>query len=82
MAVNGVTVEDSEWMADVEQKFQEYIMSLYDQINEEEYVPADFTPLSGEPFCGCEVCNLRETLTFLIPHIIKGYNSGKITLEE
>jgi hypothetical protein len=82
VAINGVTVEDYEWMKDIEEKFQEYIMSLYDQLNEEDYVPADFVPLSGEPFCGCETCNLRETLTFLIPYIIKGYEAGKLTLEK
>jgi hypothetical protein len=38
--------------------------------------------LSEEPFCGCANCFWRETLFFLVPKIIKGYEEGKIELEE
>jgi hypothetical protein len=38
--------------------------------------------LSGEPFCGCNRCFWRETLFYIVPKLLHGYEEGKIELEE
>ena len=86
MSVNGLDLVDSEWMAKIESDYFDYFDHLYELLNEENYdepaMPSDFEPLSGEPFCGCHICNLRETIVFLAPLIIRGYKDGKIELEK
>jgi hypothetical protein len=38
--------------------------------------------LSGEPFCGCAQCFWRETLFYLVPRLLEGYEAGKVELFE
>lgn len=71
-------LEDDAWAKVLEQEFETYIWNCESTIDGEE--PDDFTPLSGEPFCGCQTCYTREQLFFLVPRIIRAYNEGKITL--
>lgn len=75
-------IHDEVWIADLQKQITQYTDSLYDQLYDEE-PGEDFTEtLSGEPFCGCDVCFWRETLTVLIPELILGYQGGKVTLVE
>lgn len=73
-------IEDSEWAKNLQDKYEEYMWNCESVIDGEE--PDTFTPLSGEPFCGCSTCYTREQLFFLVPQIIKAYKEGKITLNE
>ena len=49
---------------------------------------ADFMPppssvtATGYYFCGCQDCETREYIAFLIPRVIKGYLDGKLKIEE
>lgn len=36
------------------------------------------SPVSGELYCGCDVCLRRETVAYLIPVIVEGYKDGRI----
>jgi hypothetical protein len=75
------TVNDEAWAQDLEKGVEDYTDMLFEAVwdGTEEVVPET---LSGEPFCGCSSCFWRETLFFLVPKIIKGYEDGKLELEE
>lgn len=75
------TVNDESWAQDLEKGVEDYTDMLFEAVwdGTEEEVPET---LSGEPFCGCSSCFWRETLFFLVPKIIKGYEDGKLELEE
>jgi len=45
----------------------------------EEVIPET---LSKEPFCGCSPCFWRETLFYIVPRLLEGYENGKIELED
>jgi hypothetical protein len=74
-------VTDEAWAQDLEKGVEDYTDMLFEAVwdGTEEIVPET---LSGEPFCGCSSCFWRETLFFLVPKIIKGYEEGKLELEE
>ena len=38
----------------------------------------DFQTASGEPYCGCEVCDVREIFAFLIPAVLHLYEQKLI----
>ena len=71
-------LENEGWAKDLETKFEEYMWNCESMIDGEE--PDDFETLSGEPFCGCSTCVIREQLFFLTPKIIKAYKDGILTL--
>lgn len=73
------SITDVEWAQKLETEYEEYMWKCEETIDEED---SDFTPLSGEVFCGCTTCYSREQLFFLVPKIIKAYKEGKIELEE
>jgi hypothetical protein len=75
------SVNDEAWAQDLEKGVEDYTDMLFEAVwdGTEEVVPET---LSGEPFCGCSSCFWRETLFFLVPKIIKGYEDGKLELEE
>lgn len=75
------TVNDEAWAQGLEKGVEDYTDMLFEAVwdGTEEVVPET---LSGEPFCGCSSCFWRETLFFLVPKIIKGYEDGKLELEE
>lgn len=74
-------VNDEAWAQDLEKGVEDYTDMLFEAVwdGTEEVVPET---LSGQPFCGCSSCFWRETLFFLVPKIIKGYEDGKLELEE
>ena len=73
-------LEDDAWAKNLETQYEEYMWNCESAVDGEE--PDDFTTLSGEPFCGCGTCVIREQLFFLVPKIIKAYKEGKIVLTE
>ena len=81
MEPNKFVLTDEEWGKELEKGVEDYTDMLFeavwegadDQINE---------TLSKQPFCGCSACFWRETLFYLVPRIIAGYEDGKIVIEE
>lgn len=55
-----------------------YLMRLYESIDDESVDP---TTLSGLPFCGCDVCQTRETLVYLVPSILLIQRAGEAGLK-
>lgn len=88
MDINDFSIVDFTWSQDLENEFTEYISNCESLIDREFYEGTDFyestefETLSGQPFCGCETCYVREQLWFLVPRIIDGYKKGKITVQE
>lgn len=80
MSDKSFTVNDQEWAQELEKGVETYTDMLFEAVWDGED-SVDET-LSKEPFCGCSNCFWRETLFFLVPKIIKGYEEGKIELEE
>jgi hypothetical protein len=76
-------IADPEWAANLQTDLEEYMMGLYDSVDADPDSPeADPHTESGIPFCGCNVCEGREILSFLSPRIIKGYLDKKILMFE
>ena len=77
----GFAINDQEWAEELESGLEAYTDMLFEAIYEgtEEEITET---LSGEPFCGCNRCFWRETLFFVVPKLLKGYEEGKIELEE
>lgn len=74
-------IADPEWAANLQTDLEQYMMGLYDSVDAEPDSPeADPFTESGIPFCGCNVCEGREILSFLSPRIIKGYLDNKILM--
>ena len=78
---NGFEIVDQEWAEELERGVEAYTDMLFEAIYEgtEEEITET---LSGEPFCGCNRCFWRETLFFIVPKLLNGYEEGKIELEE
>ena len=75
------TVNDLEWAQELERGVEAYTDMLFEamwETSEEEITET----ISGEPFCGCATCLWREALFFITPKLLKGYNEGKIELED
>jgi len=74
-------IEDEEWAKDLEFEYEQYMGRLaysIDADDTEEIIES----LSGEPYCGCSTCDVREQLFFLVPRIIKAYKEGQVVLNE
>lgn len=75
------SINDRLWAEDLERGVEAYTDMLFEAI----YEGADeeiTETLSGEPFCGCSRCFWRETLFYIVPKLLKGYEEGKIELED
>lgn len=83
MDITKVSVLDREWASELQIDLQEYLMRLYESVDAEEGTREyewGLETASGQPFCGCDVCQGREILSFLSGEIIRGYESGKVEL--
>lgn len=81
MMTNGFSINDMDWAEQLEHDVEAYTDMLFEAVfegTEEEITET----LSGEPFCGCSRCFWRETLFFIVPKLLKGYEEGKIQLED
>ena len=77
-------IHDEEWAHNLQNTLDGYIFNLYDAIDADYEDPenaADNTE-SGISFCGCNVCENREVLSFVTPRIIKGFLDGKVGIVE
>ena len=74
-------VNDEAWAHALEKGVEDYTDMLFEAVwdGTEDQITET---LSGEPFCGCSACFWREALFFLVPKLIRGYEDGKIELEE
>ena len=72
-------VNDETWAQELEQGVEAYSDMLFEAVWAEEESEVSET-LSGLPFCGCSQCFWRETLFYIVPKIIKGYEEGKVEL--
>lgn len=88
MDTNDFSIVDFQWSQELENDFTTYMANCESQIDAEFYegteleVSNDFETLSGQPFCGCETCYVREELFFLVPRIIEAYKKGQIVVPE
>lgn len=84
---------DTEYVEAMERGLDNYLGSLWEALEREEENPpilnetdetqyTDDISLTGLSFCGCDTCIQRETLAYLLPLIIDGYNAGKFELNE
>jgi len=75
------TVTDQAWAHELEKGVEAYTDMLFEATWDglDEMMP---DTLSGEPFCGCGPCFWRETLFYLVPRLLEGYNEGKVKLED
>lgn len=83
MNITQVSVLDPEWASELQIDLQEYMMRLYESVDAEEGTREyewGIDTASGQPFCGCDVCQGREILSFLSGQIIEGYEAKKIEL--
>ena len=74
-----IILNDTDWAKTLESAYEEYMWQCEASIDGEE--DDDFETLSGELFCGCTTCYVREQLFFLIPQIIEAYEEKKIEVE-
>jgi hypothetical protein len=77
-------IRDTEWAQELQHGLEEYLMSLYDAVYAEDDFEdsdnaADNTE-SGISFCGCNVCEGREILSYVTPRIIQGFLEGKVDI--
>lgn len=77
------TIHDNEWAKQLERDYEEYMANCWTAVDGDwdDDVP-EFETLSGEPFCGCDTCQTRETLFFFTPRLLKAASEGKVTLEK
>ena len=69
-------IKDEKWAEKLQDGLEMYLMLCQDSVDENEEIET----LSGEPYCGCNVCYFREVLFFVAPKIMKGQNEQKIEL--
>ena len=77
------SIIDEKWAHDMQVGLEEYMMLLYTSVESLEGDDPeweDFDTESGILFCGCNVCEYREILSYITPRVIKGYKEGKVTL--
>ena len=72
---------DQEWAHEMEVGLDDYMGQLYMHLNGEDEESDNFETLSGEGYCGCSTCEIRETLSFVVPKAIQGYLDGKVVLK-
>jgi hypothetical protein len=73
---------DNEWAKELESGLEKYLGTLSDYAyGELEDGDLDsFETLSGELYCGCTTCEIREILAFVVPKAISGMLDGKIII--
>jgi len=76
--MNNFIINDEKWAEELQTNVEEYLMLLQDSIDEDE----DMETLSGQLYCGCNVCYFREMLFFIAPKVMRGQNEKKIELSE
>jgi hypothetical protein len=70
---------DGQWGEEFQKGFEEYMESLYNSVDAEGE-ESDVTTESGEIFCACNVCEVREILFYVTPRVIQAFLDEKIEL--
>ena len=81
MSKRPFVINDQDWAHQLEKGVEEDTDMLFEATWESSDDEITET-LSGEPFCGCSQCFWREALFFIVPKLIRGYEEGKIELED
>ena len=78
---NEFIINDEVWAHELQHGVEDYTDMLFESLyaSDEEEIPET---LSGQPFCGCSNCFWREALFFITPKLLKGFQEGKLELEE
>lgn len=71
---------DEEPMRFLQRGLEQYLDEIFYLAIDEE-VDSFVDTASGEPFCGCETCYIRETLAYTLPRILDLYINGHIRLQ-
>jgi hypothetical protein len=72
---------EEEWAHELEVGLEEYMGQLSALLYDEDELADDFETVSGEGYCGCSTCEIREILSFVVPKAIQGYLDGKVMIE-
>lgn len=76
----GFAIRDEQWASNLQQGLESYMETLYESVEASMDDPEfDAVTESGEAFCGCNVCEGREILSFVVPRTIEGYLNGSVT---
>ena len=81
MSKKEFTVNDQDWAHELEKGVETYTDMLFEAMWETSEEGISET-LSGELFCGCGTCLWREAMTYITPKLLKGFEEGKIELED
>lgn len=68
---------DVAWAKQLEGGLEEYLTKLFESVDDGEDVETE----SNLPYCGCDVCHTRETISYLVPRIVQGYRDGKVLVD-
>jgi hypothetical protein len=81
--IMGFEIRDGEWANNLQNGLEGYMMGLYESVDAPfDSEESDVETESGIPFCGCNVCESREIISYLTPRIIKGYIDEKVGFTE
>ena len=77
------TITDINWATKLQFELEEYMGQCYDSVDADEEFAGDagFETESGYPFCGCNTCEYRELLSFLVPRVLAAQAEGKVELD-
>jgi hypothetical protein len=71
---------DEKWAEQLQQDLEQYMSELAAYLYDEDEVPEDFETLSGQAYCGCSTCEVREILALVVPRSIQGLLEGKVLI--
>lgn len=69
---------DEEPVRFLERGLEEYLDSLFDSVLEGWDGEQELETKSGDPFCGCEICYMRETIAYVLPRIVTMWEKGQV----
>lgn len=70
---------DNDWALVLEDSFLQHLQGMQQAVSSGDH--SAFVIESERPFCGCEVCWMREIWAFLFPKVIAAYKTGKIRVQ-
>ena len=69
---------DEEPVRFLERGLEEYLDSLFESVLEGSNLDDEVETKSGDMFCGCEVCFIRESIAFVLPQVVTMWERGQI----
>jgi hypothetical protein len=77
--IAGFVIEES-FAEELERGLIDYMTGLFESEYAVEAGEDPPEPLSGEPFCGCDVCERREALVFITQQVLLGVRDKRVWL--